>query len=730
MDNTIINMKRIVLVVALTILAFPVRVHADEGMWLMSLIEQINMDEMTEMGLELTADQIYSINQASLKDAVGALDGGSCTAELISAEGLLITNHHCGYNEIQYHSSVENNYLKNGFWAMTRDEELPNEGKTITFLIRMEEVTDQILPKLNENMTHQERNSKIRSLSGAITSDATAGTHYEAIVSSVFDENRFFLFVSETYLDVRLVGAPPESIGKYGGDTDNWMWPRHTGDFSLFRVYTGPDGKPAHYSPDNIPLNSKHFLPVSLKGYEKGDFTMVLGFPGRTSRYMTSWEIEELLEVLHPNRIKIRGIKQKLMMEDMLADEKVRIQYASKHAHSANYWKYSIGQSLGLEKLQVATKQKQREEAFTQWINESAERKETYRNALEEIRKAVEGRRTAINAAQYLEETILRAGIDEGGMESVAFARNLRQLERMMADPETDQVEIESIANSLKEYSVDFYKDYNPPTDKKVMVAMIELLMEDLDEQYWPSNITEVKTKYKGNIEKYVDRYFKKSFVVNQEKFNAFLDDPSLKVLRKDPAYQAAIATSVYLELMGQMAEFDESFERGRRLYLKGMVEMHPEMEFYPDANSTMRMNYGTIGDYIPRDAVLFTHFTTLKGVMEKEDPSNFEFFVPRKLKELYEAKDYGIYSEDGKLVVCFTSNNDTTGGNSGSPVINSRGELIGLAFDGNWEAMSGDVAFETQLQKAINVDIRYVLFIMDKFAGAGHLIEEMKLVQ
>ncbi len=718
-------MRKFSLLLIGLIVAFQVRVYADEGMWLLSLIGQVNMDEMSEMGLQLTAEQIYSVNHASLKDAVGALDQGSCTAELISADGLLLTNHHCGYDEIQYHSSVEHDYLKNGFWAMTLDEELPNEGKTITFLIRMEEITDQIVPELNEGMTQAERSSKIRFLSRSIVSKATEGTHYDARIRDMFNGNRFFLFVSETFSDVRLVGAPPESIGKYGGDTDNWMWPRHTGDFSLFRVYTGPDGKPADYSPDNIPLKSKHYLPVSLKGYEKDDFTMVLGYPGRTDRYMTSWEIRELLEITHPNRIRIRGIKQKLQMEDMQADEKVRLQYAAKYSRSSNYWKYSIGQSNGLRRLKVVSKKQKQEEAFEAWVNQNDARMELYGNALKDIKQAVEGRKEIGNAMQYLEEVLFR-----GGMESVDFATNLRILEGVMAQPDPDQEEITAVATDLKEFSADFYKDYNPSTDKKVMAAMIRLLIEEVDDQYLPANILEVKNKYKGDVDKYVEKYFKKSVVTDQEKFLAFMDNPSLKVLRKDQAYNAAVAAAKYFEVQGKFDRFNEPYERGSRLYLKGLVEMYPHKDFYSDANSTMRMNYGMVGDYIPRDAVLYTHYTTLGGVMEKEDPSNFEFIVTDKLKELYAEKDFGPYGEDGRLNVCFTSNNDITGGNSGSPVINANGELIGLAFDGNWEAMSGDVAFETELQKCINVDIRYVLFIIDKYAGADHLIEEMNLIR
>ena len=719
-------MRKIIIALFAVLTMFQAKVQADEGMWLLSLLETMNMETMTEMGLELSADQIYSINKASLKDAVGALDRGSCTAELVSPDGLLLTNHHCGYGEIQYHSTVEKDYLKNGFWAMSRDEELPNEGKTITFLVRMEEVTDQFSPELNEEMDLQTRMARIRSLSGEIVSEATKNNEYEAYVRSMYNGNRYFLFVMETYRDVRLVGAPPESIGKFGGDTDNWEWPRHTGDFSMFRVYTGPDGLPADYSPDNIPLKSKHYLPVSLKGYEMDDFAMVMGFPGSTDRYLTSWEIDELLQITHPNRIRIRGIKQDLQMEDMRANEKVRLQYASKYARSANYWKYSIGQSEGLKNLNVLEKKQELEAEFTQWVNQDEARVDLYSEVLNDIHVAVEERAELANAGQFLMEAVLRGG----GMESVYFARHLESLERALANTEESPEELEEVIAELRARAEGFYKDYNPPTDKKVMSAMIELLIEELDDQYLPSNIIKVKEKYKGDVDKYVNNYFKKSFVVDQANFMAFLDNPSLKVLRKDPAYLANQASGVYMEVRGKLAGYYGKAMQGSRLFMKGLMEMHSDKDFYSNANSTMRLTYGSVGNYIPRDAVLYTHYTTLEGVMQKEDPDSYEFVVPAKLKDLYEKKDYGQYGSNGTLNVCFTTNNDITGGNSGSPVINGKGELIGIAFDGNWEAMSGDIAFEPELQKCINVDIRYVLFLIDKLGGAGHLVEEMTLVQ
>jgi len=717
-------MKRNIITVIFILMTFQVSVRADEGMWLLSLLGQLNMDEMSEMGLELSADQIYSINHESIKDAVGALDGGMCTAELVSPDGLILTNHHCGDEEIQYHSSLEHDYLTNGFWAMSREEELPNEGKTISFLVRMEEVTDRVLESVDEDINEGARDAMIAGRIREIESEAVKGTIYEAEVKSMFEGNRYFLFVLITYLDVRLVGAPPESIGKFGSDTDNWVWPRHSGDFSMFRVYTGPEGDPAEYSPDNIPLKSKYFLPVSMKGYKKNDFAMVLGFPGDTYRQFTSYDIEELLNVEAPVRIKARGIRQELMTEDMMASEKVRIQYSSKYYESTNFWKYLIGQSKDLKKYDVEGRRHYDEQEFMEWVNADSTRQKAYGKALGLIKNAIRGKSEYMKASYYLNECIYF------GMESVSAAINFMGLGAALNNPEPDPVELTYEVNQLRTTMADFYKDYDMPTDRKVMTAMIGIMLDDMPPEYQPSFIQEIDSKYKGNVEKYVEYFFKKSFITDEARLEEFLENPTRKALMKDPAFMAMISfLSKYYVVTGLAAEYDDQLAKGRRLYMKGKMEMYADQEFYPDANGTMRLTYGRVGDYNPRDAVQYDYFTTLKGVMEKEDPENPEFVVSDRLKFLYRSKDYGPYGEDGIMKVCFTTDNDITGGNSGSPVINGNGELIGIAFDGNWEAMSGDVAFVPVLQKSINVDIRYVLFVIDKYAGAGHLVDEMKLV-
>jgi hypothetical protein len=719
-------MKRFFILLTGLSLLLNLSVKADEGMWLVSLLDKLNMEELKEMGLELSAEEIYSINNSSLKDAIGALDRGSCTAEIVSPEGLLLTNHHCGYGEIQNHSSLEHDYLKNGFWAMTRDEELPNPGKTISFLVRIEDVTDQIFPNLTNDLTDDARSQKVRELSAEIIKNAKEGNHYDAVIRSFFKGNKYFLVVSETYRDVRLVGAPPESIGNFGDDTDNWMWPRHTGDFSIFRVYTGPDGLPADYSPDNIPLKPKHYLPVSLKGYQENDFAMILGFPGTTNRYYTSYEINEVLNIDNPARIKIRGAKQEIILADMLASDAVRIQYSSKYSRSTNYYKYSIGQSEGLINLNVVERKTEKENAFQEWANANPERKAKYGDVLSMIEKGVNGRKSGHTANTYMFEAMyLSIETVQPGMQFNPFLDELNK-------EDTDVEKIKLLGERYKSYfEENFFKDYNAPTDKKVTKAMLEIMFNDVDETYLDAYLLEVKSKYVGKLDKYVDKLFSKSILTSKERMFAFLNKPSAKVLEKDLGFKLANSFLASYEMQnGMISEYNDMVEEGTRLFLAGLMEMDSGQFFYPDANSTMRMTYGTVGGYSPKDAVEYNYYTTPRGIFEKEIPNDFEFDVDPKLKDLINNKDFGPYFKDGNMKICFLTNNDITGGNSGSGVVNGKGELIGLAFDGNWESMSGDIAFEPELQKCINVDIRYVLFVIDKFAGAKHLVDEMTLVE
>lgn len=714
-------MKKISVLTICIVFFFSNSLRADEGMWLLPLLEKLNIGTMTEMGLKLTADDIYSLNHSSLKDAV-VIFGRGCTAEIVSDKGLLLTNHHCGYGNIQNHSTPEHNYLEDGFWAKNLADELPNPNLSVTFLIRIEDVTAEVEEALGD-LKDQERMAKFNEVNQKITSRATEGTHYTASIRPFYGGNQYYLLVYEEYRDVRFVGAPPSSIGKFGYDTDNWMWPRHTGDFSIFRVYMSPDGKPAEYSPDNIPLTPKYFFPISIKGYKDEDFAMVMGYPGSTERYVTSYEIDELMKIQNPNRVKIRGVRQEIIWADMMADEKVNIQYASKYSGSSNYWKYSIGQNQGLESLKVKDKKLKEEKAFMEWVNSELSRKEKYGDALDLIKTAVASREKQSNANQYIQECLLR------GSEIISFANQFRQLNDALTAE--DQEKINELVTRARGASANFFKDYNAPTDLKVVKAMLKLFMEDIQPEYQPEYLKQIKEKYKGNYDKFVDQMFAKSIFANETKVSAFLDNPSKKVLDKDPAFQAALSINQkFTELQQQVAPLAVQLAQGSKKYIAGLMEMYPEKVFYPDANFTMRLTYGNVCDYYPRDAVQYDYVTTLSGVIEKEDPDNYEFIVDPKLKELFNEKDYGRYGEDGKMIVCFTTDNDITGGNSGSPVLNGNGELIGLAFDGNWEAMSGDIVFEPELQRCINVDIRYVLFVIDKFAGATNLINEMNIVE
>ena len=696
-------MKKLFLLFAAACVTFSAA--ADEGMWMLPYLQKMNAKDMKARGCKLSAEEIYSMNNSSLKDAI-VIFGGGCTGEIVSPDGLLFTNHHCGYGSIQALSSVEHDYLKNGFWAMSRAEEIPAPGLKVRFIRKIVDVTSDVLGAVPDIAGGEERSRLVAEHAEAVKSRFEAeNPGMEISVKPFFGGNQFFAFVIEVFSDVRLVGTPPTSIGKFGGDTDNWMWPRHTGDFSIFRVYAGPDNKPADYAPENRPYKAEKFLKVSLNGYDEADFAMIMGFPGSTQRYMTSYEIDRMLEVENPQRIFIRGERQAILKEDMAASDKVRIQYASKYAQSSNYWKNSIGMSRGIKRLDVKGRKQEQEAAFRAWAAKNTLPTEGYVDALDKIRESVEETLPSYASLQYLQEAFLRA------VEILTPARYSGSLKGA------------ELEKALK----GFYKDYNMPTDRRVAKRMFRIVKENCKEL--PSVFAEVIDKrFGGDTDAYVDYLYDNSVFADEQRALAAV--ASGKELKEDPA--AVLSESI----VGKMRELSKAQKEGRqkyadghRLYIAGLMRMQPKKAWASDANFTIRLTYGRILPYNPADGIRYNYYTTLKGVMEKENPENpTEFTVPAKLKELYAAKDFGRYANaKGELPTCFLADCDITGGISGSPVLNANGSLIGLAFDGNWEAMSGDVAFEPELQRTIAVDVRYVLFVIDKFAGAGWLLDELQ---
>ena len=699
---------------------------ADEGMWLPHLLKEMNEKDMQANGLKITAEELYSIQNSSLKDAIVSLGGGSCTAEMISSEGLMLTNHHCAFGSIQEHSSVANDYLTDGFWAMNRNEELPNEGLTASFLIRIENVTSRVLETLNENDSEEERRKKIRETSKMIVGEKKEGTHYDAKVKSFFGGNEFYVLVYETFKDVRLVGAPPSSIGAFGGDTDNWMWPRHTGDFALYRVYCAVDGSPAEYSEENVPYRPKHHLPIQLDGVENGDYTMIFGYPGSTDRYLTSYGVKQALDITNPAIVDIRAEKLAIMKAGMDASQKTNIQYASKYASTSNYWKYYIGQSKGLRSMKVYDKKVSLEKKFLEWVVSDSMRNKKYGPALSLIENAYSTNKDIEINRNYLNEAIF------WGAEIMYWSFRMNQAIAALPKEKTKRnIALEEIKEEAKE----FYKDYNSSIDEELFSSMLEMYYYNVPKSQHADIFQKIEHQCFGlkslDFNWYAKNTFSRSVFSSKEKFYNFLENPSEYRAKKDPAYTTLMSIyNKYLqEIDPKRKDVREGLSKGSRLFISGLLEMNPEKNYYPDANSTMRMTYGNVGDYNPGEAMHYDYYTTIDGIMQKEDPSNKEFIIPLKLKELYKMKNYGKYADkNGTLRINFISNNDITGGNSGSPVINSWGELVGTAFDGNWEAMSGDIAFEKEIQRTISVDIRYVLFVIDKFAGATHLIDEMTI--
>jgi len=693
----------------------------DEGMWLPMFVERLNYVDMQKMGLKLTPQEIYDINNSSLKDAVVNL-GNFCTAEVVSSQGLLFTNHHCGYDAIQTHSSIDHDYLTDGFWASGFSEELPNEGLTVSFLVKMDDVTQKVLANVKPEMTESQRNAEITKMMESLKTEASEAGKYDVSVKSFYNGNEFYRFVYIVYSDVRLVGAPPSAIGKFGGDTDNWMWPRHTGDFSIFRIYTAPDGSPATYSKDNVPFKAKSHLKVSSNGVQPNDFAMTWGFPGSTDRYRTSFGIQATLDDINPAIIKIAGKALDIMKTDMDASNEIRIMYASNHASLANFWKNKIGESRGLKRLDVYNKKQNIENEFSKWVNADPQRKDTYGNVLSDLADVY---------GQYSKS---------GFYETVWYFQMAFFASQAMPFPMEAQGMINILKSDLKGDDLatamapfvatgnEHFKDYNPATEQKILAAILEMYRTDINADALPDIYNLIDKKFKGDVNLFAKKLFETSVLATKEKYDAFLRKPSLKVLENDLAFK--MTNSFYNSFMTMTmkeGQSQEKLRKAQRLFVDGIRKSNPDKVYYPDANSTMRVSYGKIMDYYPADAVHYDYVTYAEGILEKEDPTNDEFVVPAKLKQLIEAKDFGRWADkQGRMPVCFISNNDITGGNSGSPVLNGNGELIGLAFDGNWEAMSGDIAFEPELQRTISVDIRYVLFIIDKFANAQRIIKEL----
>lgn len=698
--------------------------RADEGMWIPLLLKKYNETDLYSKGLKISVDDIYSINRTSLKDAI-VLFGRGCTGEIVSDQGLVLTNHHCGFGQIQSHSTIDHDYLTNGFWAKSKQEELPCPGLTVTFLIRMEDVTGEVLREVTPTMSEIERYNAIEKASKRVAAESIKNTRYTAVIKPLYYGNQYFLYVMEVFRDVRLVGAPPSAIGKFGGDTDNWMWPRHTGDFSVFRVYANQQNEPADYSPDNVPYKPKKHFVISLKGVKENDFTMVYGYPFTTQEYLPSSGVKMITQTENPVRIMVRTKKLGIIGEEMNRDAGIRIKYAAKQAGIANGWKKWMGENNGLLRLNAIEVKKEKEKIFMDWVAGSRERIIKYGALLIEFDKYY-NRLTPLNRWKtYYQETIWNDDL-------IGFASRFRLL--MNAD-DNDTTAVNKAVRALKAQNKVFFRDFDAGVEKRLLTAMLDIFYREVETAQIPQILQNANKKYKGDFGKFAAYLFEKSIFTDQERVEKFLDNYkslSKKKLAEDPVFLLMNEFDRYYNAKYalQILENEIKIDSLKRLYMAGIMEMPQKGTLYPDANATLRLTYGEVSGYWPLDAQKYLYFTTLDGIIEKDNPDIYDYDVPEKLKELYQKKDFGRYGSKGTVPVAFIATNHTTGGNSGSPVLNDKGELIGINFDRDWEGTMSDVMYDPDQCRNISLDIRYCLFIIEKFAGAVNLIEELEIAK